>query len=261
MSPRLSSSEPDHPSADELALALERMRHFNLDVAHDLRGPLGGIGLLALLAQQQIAAGDLAAATLSLQRIGDEVRLSQGELDALLRLADSLERPLAYQDVDLTLLAQAAAAGATMVNEGNLPQRALPRVQVEDLGRAVCDPGLVHVILANLIGNALKFNVDRGDVQVTVSRETPLPDGAAGGGALVLLVRDDGVGFDPALAAQAFERFKRLPQGASALGHGLGLGIVRRAVERLGGHAQAQSRPGQGTTIRVVLGPGSDRST
>lgn len=260
MSPRLASGKPDLHSADELALALERMRHFNLDVAHDLRGPLAGIGLLALLAQQQIAAGDLAAATLSLQRIGDEVRLSQVELDALLRLADSLERPLAYQDVDLTALAQAAAAGATMVNEGNLPQRALPRVQVEDLGRAVCDPGLLHVILANLIGNALKFNVDRGDVQVIVSREPPQPDGA-GGDALVLIVRDDGVGFDPALAAQAFERFKRLPQGASAPGHGLGLGIVRRAVERLGGHAQAQSRPGQGTTVRVVLGPGSGRST
>jgi signal transduction histidine kinase len=62
----------------------------------------------------------------------------------------------------------------------------------------------------------------------------------AGGGRAVLSVRDDGTGFDPARAAQR---------------HGMGLDLMRERVAELGGELQLQSAPGEGTTVRIAVGP------
>jgi signal transduction histidine kinase len=64
----------------------------------------------------------------------------------------------------------------------------------------------------------------------------------AGGGRTVLSVSDDGAGFDP---AQAAER------------HGMGLDLMRERVTELGGELQLESTPGEGTTVRITLGPAS----
>jgi signal transduction histidine kinase len=237
------------PNSKQVDPHLEDMRQFPLDVAHDLQGPLAGIGMLAGVAQQHLALGDLAAASQDLQRIADQARSSLGALQALWRLADPLERPLEPRRCSLDEVAQGAAAEALLSVQAQWPGRRLPRLHLRPLGHADVDRGLVHVILVNLIGNALKFNIDHDEVDVEVRRD-PVP-GDAG---LGLSVSDDGVGFEPNTVSQTLARPPGADSGSRLGRYGLGLGIVRRAAQRLGGGVQVSSSPGKGVHARVWLG-------
>jgi len=241
LAPKIEEDNVDNP--------LQSLHQFSLDVAHDLRGPLAGMGLLAVVAQKHLQRGDLAATREDLQRIADQAQWSQVALDALWRLADHLERPLEPRLCSLDEVAQAAAAEAVLSVQAHFAGRRLPKLQVAPLGQAMVDRGLVHVILVNLIGNALKFNLDHEEVVVRVQRET-----ASGETGLVLTVSDNGAGFDPGPAAHAPQPPARPDLSAPAPGHGLGLSIVRRAAQRMGGRVEVASSPGKGVQVHVILG-------
>ena len=69
---------------------------------------------------------------------------------------------------------------------------------------------------------------------------------------MTIHVKDNGEGFDSSAAASLFNPFQRL-HGSEFEGHGVGLSIVRRAVERHGGRVWAQGRPGAGATFSFSL--------
>ena len=69
-------------------------------------------------------------------------------------------------------------------------------------------------------------------------------------------VHDNGVGFDESAAHRLFEPFARL-HGRAFAGSGVGLSIVRRAVERHRGSVRASSKAGQGATFSFTLPPGA----
>ena len=104
------------------------------------------------------------------------------------------------------------------------------------------DPMKLKIVLKNLIDNAMKFT-DRGSVSVHV---TSLTEGYE------FVVSDTGIGIAPHLLPIIFEPFA---QGDSAQrpsrGVGLGLYVVRRLLEMLGGSVTVESRVGQGTTFQV----------
>ena len=235
---------------DELATLLQSLRQFPADVAHDLRSALAGIGLLARVAQEHLQRGDVASAGADLERLAHQAQRSQMVLDALLRLADPLERPLQPTGCALDEVARAAADEAVLSVQAYLPGRRLPPVHLQPLGSARVDRGLLHVILINLIGNALKFNLDQDGVSVRVGRD----DTGADAG-LAVVVSDDGTGFDPNLVLQPQGPNVHPDSSAGVSGHGLGLDIVRRAAERMGGRLEVHSMRGRGTTARVVLPP------
>ena len=66
-----------------------------------------------------------------------------------------------------------------------------------------------------------------------------------------LWVRDNGAGFDMQHTERIFEIFQRLHRAEDYPGSGVGLAIVRKAAERMGGRAWAESRPGEGATFYV----------
>lgn len=233
----------------------ESLRQFPLDVAHDLSGPLAGIGMLAVVAQDHLERGDLAAAREDLRRIAEQVRSSQVALDALGRLADPLERPLDAHPCSLDAIAQSAAAEALLSVRAQFPERRLPQIRLRPLGQARVDGGLVHVILVNLIGNALKFNVDRDEVLVEVLVEVNRDTGG-GDADLVLVVSDDGAGFEVHADPEVRPSSGRSERFGALAGSGLGLGIVHRAAQRLGGRVELNSSPGKGATVRVSLPAG-----
>jgi signal transduction histidine kinase len=109
------------------------------------------------------------------------------------------------------------------------------------------DPVRIGQVVANLVGNAVKFTPRGGAVKVRVQSERE-------GGASIT-VADTGIGIDPAELPRIFDRFFRGSGAdeARGSGSGLGLAIVRSIVEMHNGTVTVESRLGAGTTFRVTL--------
>ena len=105
---------------------------------------------------------------------------------------------------------------------------------------------LLYEIVYNLGENAVKYNVENGNVVISV---------AAKDKSAVLTVSDSGIGIAPEHQNRIFERFYRVDKSHSKAsgGTGLGLSIVKHAVLQHGGKTEVESEPGKGTVIRVIL--------
>ena len=108
------------------------------------------------------------------------------------------------------------------------------------------DVGELEMICNNLLSNAVKYNRDGGGVRATLERDE---------GRIVLTVSDTGIGMEPESLARIFDEFVRIKNSDTAHvdGTGLGLPIVRKLAQLYGGRVGAESEPGRGTTITVVL--------
>jgi signal transduction histidine kinase len=121
----------------------------------------------------------------------------------------------------------------------------------ESLGDTVVDGDLLTSALNNLISNSIKFTPVGGRVSVIAERGAP-------GDVLVLVISDRGVGIDPETLSRAMVE-KPKPQVTFGLhgdkGSGMGLYMVRRGLEMIGGQLEIQSKPGLGTTatLRIPL--------
>jgi two-component system, OmpR family, phosphate regulon sensor histidine kinase PhoR len=111
---------------------------------------------------------------------------------------------------------------------------------------ALADAQALHQILRNLLDNAVRYTPDGGVVRVRI-----LPRGPE----VQVAVEDTGSGIPSSALPRIFERFYRADPGRDrgAGGTGLGLAIVRHLVTAMGGEVSAESRLGEGTTIRFTL--------
>lgn len=111
---------------------------------------------------------------------------------------------------------------------------------------ATSNRGMMTELLDNLIQNAIRYNVPNGTVLVEVEKEENKG---------ILSVSDTGIGIPEADQGRVFERFYRVDKSRSrdTGGTGLGLSIVKHIVELHDGRLELESRPGKGTTFRVVL--------
>jgi PAS domain S-box-containing protein len=114
----------------------------------------------------------------------------------------------------------------------------------ERMGTVTLDEHLVERILTHLVHNAIKFT---DDGSVTISART--------GDALTLCVKDTGVGIDSDFLSQVFDEFMQVSSGYDRTheGNGLGLTIVKRHVDAMGGTIDIESAPGEGTQVTVRL--------
>src|SRR5262249_54874021 len=122
------------------------------------------------------------------------------------------------------------------------------RVDLGELPEAQGDPTQLRQLLQNLIGNGLKYH-KKGEPPVVRVWAEPLPDE----GRWLLLVADNGIGFDEKHLPRIFAPFQRLHGRGEYEGTGMGLAICRRIAERHGGSITARSAPGQGSTFMVTL--------
>jgi signal transduction histidine kinase len=116
-----------------------------------------------------------------------------------------------------------------------------------DLPLLHADERALRQILINLLSNAVKFTPPGGEV-VTFARVSEATE-------IIMGVRDTGVGIDPDDHARVFQSFGqgRHDVAIADKGTGLGLTIVKGLTEAHGGRVQLESRPGEGTSITVVL--------
>ena len=220
---------------------VSNLEGFNRSVSHDLRGPLGGIAGLARLAIDAMASGDFAMVRRSLAAILSQAETSTKLITALLQLARVGDARIARRTVALEALTHDVIAQLRLspgaAADAQFIVGALPDVEA--------DPDLLRPVLVNLITNALKFSRDAHPPVVRI-------DASVDSGEVTVHVRDNGVGFDAAAAGQLFEPFMRL-HGRSFEGHGIGLSIVRRAVERHGGRVWAEGTPDHGAAFHFTL--------
>jgi signal transduction histidine kinase len=100
--------------------------------------------------------------------------------------------------------------------------------------------------LRNLFENALKYTRERQHPHINVhARRNDL--------GVVLSIADNGIGFEMEYHDHIFKIFQRLHRDDQYPGTGIGLALVRKAVERIGGKVWAQSRPGEGATFNIQL--------
>jgi signal transduction histidine kinase len=125
-------------------------------------------------------------------------------------------------------------------------------VRPDPLPEATVDPGQLAQVFQNLVGNALKF------------RSTASPaieiDAVPAAGGLQILVRDNGIGFDPQYRERIFEVFQRLHGPGRFPGTGIGLALCRKIIEQHGGQISADATPGHGAVFQFTLpAPGGAR--
>ena len=218
-------------------------------LAHDVKNPLGVIKGHAQLAHLRLrrGAGDATALEMSLAAIetgvGEATALIDELLDvARLRAGQPLELRLA--DVDLVTLAESGAAEARASAPGHIV-----RVESDIASLAgLWDEARLRRVLANLLGNAVKFSPHGGEVTVRLTRE----DDASGSWA-TMAIADQGVGIPARDLQRIFERFQRGGNVSSIAGTGIGLAGSKQIVEQHGGTITVQSVEGQGSTFTVRL--------
>ena len=113
---------------------------------------------------------------------------------------------------------------------------------IEDDVRIRSDAELLSLVWNNLISNAVKFTPDGGTIGVSLKTEGDL---------LVVSVSDTGCGIRPEVGQHIFEKFYQGDTSHATQGNGLGLALVKRVVDILGGEIGVRSVLGQGTTFTV----------
>ena len=237
-------------------------------VSHDLRTPLTAIrGNAQLLARHaaQVAAQDPALGA-ALSRTVDGIvaatrRLARwsDEMTDVARLQIGQALPLDLRPTDLVAMARRVAEEHGAQSERHFVQ---VRAAVPELV-GHWDGGRLERVLHNLVGNAIKYSPDGGDVEMTIdiaheahgAREVGV-DGQVGSRSTAwaeLRVRDTGVGIPSAELESVFEVFRRGSNVLSVTGTGIGLAAARHTVEQHGGAIAVASDEGAGTTVTVRL--------
>jgi light-regulated signal transduction histidine kinase (bacteriophytochrome) len=215
---------------------------FSYSVSHDLRAPLRAIDGFSLAVLEDCGDQLNPEGKGYLQRVRAGTARMGRLIDDLLALSRAGRARLDLQTLDLTAMALAVLEDLAQAG----PARTV-ELRVEAGLTAGGDPGLVHSVLANLLGNAWKYSAKVPAARIELFA-APLPDGSRG-----FCVRDNGAGFDTAHAGQLFQPFQRLHASDDFAGSGIGLAIVKRIVHRHGGEVWAQGAAGAGASFFFSL--------
>lgn len=222
-----------------LEAAVRELDAFSYSVSHDLRAPLRAIaGFSRILLEENSAIVDPQSRQY-LHLVRDNA-MQMGQLvDDLLAFSRLNRTQMKRQRVNTAALAEQVAL------EQQLDGRKV-EVAIGPLPDIVGDPGLLKLVLGNLIGNAIKFTQKRSNPQIEVGARKI-------GGDQIIFVRDNGVGFDMRYADKLFGVFHRLHRAEDFEGTGVGLAIVQRIVERHGQHVWAEAEVGKGATFYFTV--------
>jgi len=219
----------------DLNEVLADLNTINLSVSHDLRSPLNAISMLAhRLRLQEEQSADSAE---RFERISANIKRMGDILDRLFGFSRASSFEYSIGDVDMRALSERVAE--EQIKSSNLQTQ----IDIGDLPHADADETMIHILLSNLVENALKHA--KGS-RIEIGHEER--DGRS-----VYYVRDSGPGFDASLEEEVFKPMKRLTEGKGA-GLGLGLTIAARIAKRHGGRIWVESETGKGATFYFTLG-------
>lgn len=224
-----------------LELANRELEAFTHSASHDLKTPLRLTNKICHLLMEEHANELTPKARDKVEMILKSTEEMGNLIEGLLRLSQVTREPIKVQKVDVVRLVSQVCHDL----EEELRGRDV-KLSIGALPACLADQSLLRQIYTNLITNALKFTRTREHAEISIGATEH-------NGTTAYFVRDNGVGIDMANAEIIFLAFHRIHQVPSVEGSGLGLALVRRIVERHGGHAWAEGAPNQGTTIYFTL--------
>ncbi len=229
-----------HRSA-QLETSNKELEAFSYSVSHDLRAPLRSIDGFSQALLEDYGEKLDAQGKDSLSRVRAATQRMAMLIDDLLNLSRVTRAEMRQEHVNLTALAQAAAADLQKAQ----PQRNVEFVVQEGL-EAHGDSQLLRIAIDNLLSNAWKFTSKRPRARIEFGR-TQL------NGDSVFFVKDDGAGFDPAYSQRLFGAFQRLHGATEFPGSGIGLATVQRIIHRHGGRVWAEGASEKGATFYFTI--------
>ena len=228
--------------AIELDRANKELEAFSYSVSHDLRAPLRHIsGFVHLLKEH-------AGTTLDemgrryIEKISDSATKMGVLIDDLLAFSRIGRTEMRFTTVRLDCLVEQVVQELQPDTDGRHVEW-----KIGPLPAVRGDSGTLRLVIVNLLSNALKYTRPRLEAQIEITEEH------RGGAEAVIVVRDNGVGFDPQYAHKLFGVFQRLHRAEEFEGTGIGLANVRRIVLRHGGRTWAEAELDRGAAFYFSL--------
>lgn len=227
--------------AEELQSANQELESFNYTVAHDLRSPMVTISGFSQILLERYASDMDDAGKEYLQIINNSIDRMNNLIEALLKFSMCQRKQIVKKWTSLTAIAYE-------VRDGLLMQDPLRHVtfSIDEGINGYCEPGLMLIVLENLLGNAWKYSTKKDDALIefgTINKDEDQ----------VYFVRDNGAGFDQQDSARLFAPFQRLHYDDEIEGLGIGLATVSRIIQRHGGRVWAEGEKGKGATFYFTL--------
>jgi signal transduction histidine kinase len=220
-------------------MLIEELQAYSQTVAHDLKNPLSSIEALIELIQT----GDIGQEeqTRFLATIGQKAQKMRHMVRDLLKLAQSQDSRVETQKVDMQAVLQEALGTLHPMIE-----RAQAVIEIAGpLPQAIGQKEWLEEVWGNLLSNAIKYSGPKPLIQVKA--------GAGTRDRIRFSVKDHGQGLPPQASETIFQPFTRLNHRQEPEGHGLGLSIVKRFVERMGGEVGVKSEWGKGAEFYFEL--------
>lgn len=226
----------------ELEQKNRELETFAYSVSHDLKAPLRGI-----LGYSGLLLADFA------EQLGEEGRYYLGAVQqAAQNMHNLIEDLLTYSRLQRRPYGMMPVSLQSVVNKLLAErQEEINRRQVQVLldlpfDQLQAEPEGLEQALRNLLDNALKFTTPTERAKIEIC-------GVESPEAFQICVKDNGIGFDMKYHDRIFEIFQRLNRPEEFPGTGIGLALVRMAVERMGGRVWAQSAPGLGAAFYLEI--------
>lgn len=226
----------------DLEIANRELEAFNYTVAHDLRSPLVWIGGYCRSILKHNADRLDEQPRNQLKDVCEGIQRTEQLIDALLGLSTLAQGELTRVSVNMSEMAK-SVADELMLAE---PERHVTFRYAEDVA-GNGDKRLLRVVLQNLLNNAWKYTGEQEDAVVEFGVKNRK-------GIQTFFVRDNGAGFDIALAEKLFVPFQRLHGTETFKGHGIGLATVKKIITLHNGGIWAESSTGKGTIFYFTLG-------
>jgi len=258
----ISADINDRKAAEEqlrlFAAQLERsnaeLQNFASVASHDLQEPLRKIQAFSDRLRVKCGPALSAQGLDYLDRMQSAAQRMQVLIQDLLKLSRVTSRAQPFEECDLDEIVRAVISDLEITIEQKQAE-----IEIHDLPTIQADPLQMRQLFQNLISNALKFQRSGDLPRVIVEgrlfqmKERKTPGEPTGEQTCKIVVRDNGIGFDPKFAEQIFVVFQRLHNRTEYEGTGIGLAICRKITDRHGGTIVAKSAEGQGAAFIVTL--------
>ncbi len=227
---------------------------FLSSMSHDIRTPMNAIvGMTAIglshidekARVQDCLSKIQTASTHLMSLVNDVLDMSRIDSGRMTLSEEAFSLPDLIHEVAVIVRPQAAQKRQAMQIE-------IGDIRHEDL---LGDPLRLRQILVNIIGNAVKYTQEEGSIRISLGQR-PAPD--RGGGLAVWLdfsCQDNGIGMTQEFLSRIFLPFERVHSTTISKieGTGLGMSIVKKLVDGMGGHIFVESKEGEGSCFRVEL--------